>query len=264
MEDIFIRGLRIAFERKGEGPPLLLLHGALSDSREWCRQLDALSDELMVVAWDTPGCGHSSDPPDNFRLSDFADCLAGFIQEIGLERPHVLGLSFGSGLALELYHRHPAIPRTLLLVSTYAGWAGSLPPEVVADRVQNGLLQSEWPPEQVIEAWIPELFDEAVPADIVNATAALMSEFHPAGMRTMLRAFAGADLRPMLPTITVPTLLLYGDQDRRSPLNIAEHLHANIPGSKLEIVQGVGHLINAEVPDIFNSRVRDFLRSHQD
>ena len=135
----------------------MLLHGGLSDSRMWRRQLNELCDEFTVVAWDAPGCGRSADSPETFRLPDYADCLASFIEEIGLTRPHVLGLSFGGGLALELYHRHPAIPRTLVLASAYAGWAGSLPPEVVEERLRQGLRQSELPPEEVVRAWTPIL-----------------------------------------------------------------------------------------------------------
>ncbi|MGB7294497.1 MAG: alpha/beta hydrolase [Candidatus Aminicenantales bacterium] len=255
--------LRIAFERKGEGQPLVLLHGALSDSREWRRQLDDLSADLTVVAWDAPGCGRSSDPPETFRLSDYADCLAEFIEAIGLKRPHLLGLSFGGGLALEFYRRHPSVPKTLILASAYAGWAGSLPPEVVEERLQKGLRQSEWPPDQVVKEWIPTLFTKSVPAGVVDEAAAIMSEFHPAGMRTMLLAFAEADLRDVLPTIGVPTLLLYGDADQRSPLAVAENLHAKIPTSKLVILPGVGHASNLEAPEVFNAEVRNFLRSNR-
>src|SRR5947199_586028 len=124
MDQIEVEGLRIAYQRAGEGPPLMLLHGGLSDSREWRRQLEELSDEFTVVAWDAPGCGQSSDPPETFRLSEYADCLAAFIDALGLGQPHMLGLSFGAGLALELYRRHPTVPRTLVLASAYAGWAG--------------------------------------------------------------------------------------------------------------------------------------------
>lgn len=263
MNKVKIGGFRIAFQRKGEGIPLVLLHGALSDSREWHRQLDELSDDFTVVAWDAPGCGRSDDPPETFRLPDYADCLAAFIEEIGLVRPHVLGLSFGGGLALELYRRHPAIPRSLILASAYAGWAGSLPPEVVEERLQQGLLQSGLPPEQVVEMWIPTLFTKSVSTDVIKETAAIMSEFHPIGMRAMLLAFAEADLRDMLPTIEVPTLLLYGEADQRSPLNVAESLHARIPGSKLVVIQDVGHMSNLEAPEIFNTEVRNFLRAYQ-
>ncbi len=263
MDEVKIGGLRIAFERKGEGPPLVLLHGALSDSRMWRRQLDELSDDFTVVAWDAPGCGHSADPPEAFHLPDYADCLAAFIEEIGLTRPHVLGLSFGGGLALELYRRYSTIPRTLVLASAYAGWAGSLPSEAVEERLQKGLQQSELPPEQVVQTWIPTLFSEAASADVIDETAAIMSQFHPVGMRAMLMAFAEADLNDMLSSIEVPTLLLYGDADQRSPPNVAEHLHAKIPTSRLAIMPGVGHLSNVEAPATFNAEVRNFLRSNQ-
>lgn len=264
MDEVKIDGLRIAYQRKGEGPPLVLLHGALSDSRMWRRQLDDLSDEFTVVAWDAPGCGLSADPPETFRLPDFADCLAAFIKEIGLVRPHVLGLSFGSGLALELYNRHPDVTRSLILASAYAGWAGSLPPDVVEERLQQGLKQSELPPEKVVKEWIPTLFTGSVPTELINETEAIMSDFHPAGMRAMLLAFAEADLRDMLPTIEVPTLLLYGENDQRSPLSIAADLHSSIPSSKLVIIPGVGHESSHEAPETFNAEVRNFLREVQD
>jgi pimeloyl-ACP methyl ester carboxylesterase len=264
MEEIDVNGLQIAFERKGKGPPLILLHGGLSDSRFWRRQLDGLSDDFTVVAWDAPGCGRSSDPPENFRLSDYADCLAAFIDKIGLERPHVLGLSFGGGLALEFYRRYPDTPKTLVLASAYAGWAGSLPPEEVEERVTKGLQQSRMPPRQVVQTWIPTLFSASAPADVVVETAAIMSDFHPAGMRAMLSAFAEADLRDVLPDIHVPTLLLYGEADQRSPLHVARELHASIPTSKLVVIPGVGHVSNLEAPEIFNMEVRNFLKAKQD
>ena len=110
-ESVDIDGQTVAFERRGQGPPLVLLHGAVcATAVTGAPQLDGLSDEFTVVAWDAPGCGGSFDPPDDYGLDGYADCLAAFIRALGLERPHVLGLSFGSGLALELYRRHPAVP----------------------------------------------------------------------------------------------------------------------------------------------------------
>lgn len=262
MEEVKIGEIPIAYVQKGDGQPLVLLHGALSDSRMWRRQLEELSDNFMVVVWDAPGCGRSGDPPENFRLSDYADYLAAFIKENGLKRPHILGLSFGGGLALEFYRRHPTIPRTLILASAYAGWAGSLTPEAVKERLQKGLRQSKLPPDQVVQEWIPTLFSHSASEDIIDETATIMSDFHPTGMRAMLRAFAEADLRDMLTTIEVPTLLLYGEADQRSPLEVAENLQADIPTSRLVTIPGVGHLSNIEAPDIFNNEVRNFLQSH--
>ena len=91
MERIDVDGLGIAYERAGDGPPLVLLHGGISDSREWRRQLVSLSDEFTVVAWDLPGNGRSEDPPASFRIADYAGCLAGVIRGLGLDRPHVAG-----------------------------------------------------------------------------------------------------------------------------------------------------------------------------
>ncbi len=264
MEEIRLEGLDIAFERRGDGPPLVLLHGILQDSRAWRRQLDALSDEFTVVAWDAPGCGRSSDPPETFRMPEYADCLAVFIEALGLARPHVLGLSLGAALALELCRRHPRIARTLVLASAYAGWAGSLPAEVVEERLRQVLREADLPPERFIRGWIPGLLTGSAPAELVEDVVAMMSDFHPAGYRAMAHALAEADLRDVLPGIDVPTLLLYGDADRRSPLSVAEHLHARIPASRLVVVPGAGHLVNLEAPEPFNAEVRSFLRSAQD
>jgi pimeloyl-ACP methyl ester carboxylesterase len=261
-DQIEVDGLRIAYERAGNGPPLILLHGYVGDSRgTWHRQLDALSDEFSVVAWDAPGVGLSSDPPERFGLPDYADCLAGFANALGFERPHVAGLSFGGGLALELYRRHRALPKTLVLASAYAGWAGSLAPEVVEQRLRQVLQFAHLPPDRFVREVIPTLFSESASAEMVNEFAANASGFHPAGLRAMARAFAEADLRDVLPTIDVPTLLLYGDSDVRAPLNVAEELHAAIATSRLVVLPGVGHVINLEAAERFNAEIRTFLLS---
>jgi pimeloyl-ACP methyl ester carboxylesterase len=262
MEHVGVGGLRIAYRRAGSGPPLLLVHGGLGDSRDWRRQLEGLGDELTVVAWDAPGCGGSDDPPEWFRLPDYADCLAGFVAALDLGRPHVCGLSFGGGLALELYRRHPELPRSLVLASAYAGWAGSLPPEVVRERLEQATREAELPPEQWVRGYLPGLFTEAAPPELLEEAVAIMADTRPAAMRTMARAFAEADLRDVLATIQVPALLLYGEADRRSPLGVvAAELHRGIQGSRLVVMPGVGHASNMEAPERFNAEVREFLRS---
>jgi pimeloyl-ACP methyl ester carboxylesterase len=159
MEQIEVEGLRVAYERVGKGPALVLLHGGFGiSSSMWRRQLAGLSDEFTVVAWDAPGCGHSSDPPEVFGASVYADCLAAFTEALGLGRPHVLGLSFGAVLALELYRWHPTVPKSLVLASAYAGWVGSLPDEVVEQRLQRALREADLPPEQWVRSYIPGFF----------------------------------------------------------------------------------------------------------
>jgi len=261
MDQVEVEGLRIAYERVGGGPPLVLVHGFVGDGRStWSSQLDGLSDEFTVVAWDAPGAGHSAQPPDWFRMSDYADCLAAFVRALGLARPHLVGLSFGGALVLELFRRDPTVLRTLVLASAYAGWAGSLDPEVVDERVQLSLRLAELPPEQFAAAMMSSMFSESAPAEAVARFAASVRAFNPAGFLAMMWSSAEADLRDILASVSVPTLLLYGEEDVRAPLNIAHALHSAIPASTLVVMPGVGHVSSVEAPELFNREVRNFLR----
>jgi len=260
MDHVTIDGLTIAYRTAGTGRPLVLLHSGISDGREWRPQMEELSSDFFVVAWDAPGCGGSSDPPGSFRLGDYADCLAGFIRALSLDRPHVLGLSFGAGLALALYERHPSLPASLTLASAYAGWAGSLSADEVQQRLQSALRDADKPPHQLVSEFLPTLFTGKVSREVLDEVTTIMSEFHPAGVRAMVRSFAEADLRQVLPRVTVPTLLLYGDRDVRAPRAVADKLHAGIPHSRLVFIPGVGHQSNLEAPARFNAEVRGFLR----
>ena len=262
MNQIEVEGRRIAYERAGSGPPLVLVHGFIGDCRStWSSQIEELSDEFTVVAWDAPGAGHSPQPPEWFRLPDYADCLAAFVRALGLARPHMVGLSFGGALVLELLRRHPTIPQTLVLASAYAGWAGSLDAEEVDERLRPCLRLADLPPERFADAMISSMFSESAPTEAVARFSASVRAFNPAGFRAMTRSSAEADLRDVLARVNVPTLLLYGDQDVRAPLKIANALHSSIPASRLVVMPGVGHVSSVEAPGLFCREVRNFLRS---
>ncbi|HEY5727209.1 MAG TPA: alpha/beta hydrolase, partial [Acidimicrobiia bacterium] len=256
MEHVDVDGLRIAYERAGEGTPLLLVHGYVSDGpTTWRPQLEELSDDYTVVAWDAPGAGRSSDPPESFGMAGYADCLAGFRRALGLRgRPHVAGISFGGALALELYRRHRDVPGTLVLASAYAGWAGSLSPDVVEQRSSQARALARRSPADFVEELLPTMFTPDTAPAVVEEFGATLGAFHPIGFRAMAHA-ASEDLSAVLPTITVPTLLVYGSEDTRAPLPVAQHLHAAIPGSVLVVLPDVGHLCNLEAPHQFNSAV---------
>src|SRR5215211_5409638 len=120
-------GLEIAYERAGDGPPLVFVHGAASDARLWRPQVAAFADEFTVVAWDEPGAGRSSDVPAQFGLAEYAGCLAALIE-------------------------------ALVLVDTYAGWKGSLPPEEVRARVTGAyralaVPAEEFDPARALPGW---------------------------------------------------------------------------------------------------------------
>jgi pimeloyl-ACP methyl ester carboxylesterase len=263
MEYADVEGLRIAYEQAGSGPPLVLVHGFVADGRAtWRRQLEGLSDEFTVVAWDLPGAGRSSDPPPSFGIADYAACLAGFVESLDFGRVHLAGLSFGGSVALELLRRHRRIPMTLVLAGAYAGWTGSLGRAGAEERLRFSERVARLPPAEFIATMVPSMFSASAPPGYVEEFAANVAAFRPAGFLAMARASAEADLTDMLGDIDLPTLLLCGDADIRAPLNVAQGLHAAIPDSRLVVMPGVGHVSSVEAGELFNREVRNFLREH--
>lgn len=261
LHSIEVDGRTIAYRQAGQGPALVLLHGFLCDSRCWRHQLSQLSDQFRVVAWDAPGAGSSSDPPNTFTTASYAHCLADFLDAIGIDRAHVIGLSWGGILAQELYRLYPGRVRSLVLADTYAGWRGSLPETVWNERLATCLADASGPREALIAKFLPGVFTEAAPQQLKEEFSVIVSEFHSVGFRLMSLSSAEVDTRDLLSSINVATLLLWGDNDRRSPLHLAEQFHATIPGAELAIIPNAGHLSNMEQPDVFNGHVRRFCHS---
>ena len=254
-----VGGNRIAYRRVGHGPLIVLVHGAVCDGRVWSRQLLTLADLFTVVAWDAPGCGESSDPPESFRLPEYADALAGLIATLGGGEAHVVGHSFGGALALELARRHPDVVASMTLVGAYAGWAGSLTSDEVQRRLSFALDVADRLPGGFDPTSMPGLFTPAMDRAVADELAGIMSQIRPAATRAMAHALAEADLRGSLERIDVPALLLYGDADKRSPLHIAEYLRTHIPGARLVVLSGAGHYLHLEDPAPFEAALRQFL-----
>jgi pimeloyl-ACP methyl ester carboxylesterase len=260
MEVVRARGLEIAYERVGEGPPLVFVHGAAFDHRAWQPQLE-LADEFTVVAWDEPGAGRSSDVPANFELADYAGCLAAVIEDLGLGPVHLAGLSWGGTLALELYRHRPEIVRTLILADTYAGWKGSLPPAELRIRVDATRRMLDSPAEE-FDPTLPGLFAGDAPAGFVPLLERMAADVRPESMRVALSLMGEADQRDLLPRIAVPTLLLWGELDARSPLRVADDFERAIASSELVLIPDAGHVSNLEQPKRFNDAVRGFCLAH--
>jgi pimeloyl-ACP methyl ester carboxylesterase len=263
MKQLTVGSQRIAYREVGTGPPLVLLHGWPLDSREFSRQLDGLAREFRVVAWDAPGAGRSSDPPETSRLEDWAHWLAAFIEALELAPAHVAGLSFGGSLALELFRQHPDVVRSLILMSAYAGWAGSLSGEEVQRRVQLTLANTELPPAQWTPALIDTLLPEGSDAGLADELATMIADAHPAATRTAIQALAETDLTDMLPEVDVPTLLLYGELDVRAPEVVRAPIHAGIAHSRLVVIPEVGHMVDMQAAERCNDEIAAFLHRRE-
>jgi len=259
MPDLLVHGLRTFYERRGAGQPLVLLHGILVDWRSWERQVDGLRHDFDVIVPDLPGCGGSDDPPESYRTSDYGGWLVALLEALGSGPAHVGGLSWGGMLAIEICRQRPDLVRSLILTGTYAGWKGSLPPETVDARLNQCLLESEMAAADFVPGWLPGLLTPDAPSSLRDEVAAMMAGFHPSGYRTMAHSVAETDLRDVLPKIEVPTLLIWGEEDRRSSVSIANAFHDAIPDSTLVLIPKSGHLSSIETPGQFNSAIRDFL-----
>ena len=177
------------------------------------------------------------------------------------EPAHVAGLSWGGTVTQELYRQQPELVATLVLVDTYAGWKGSLPAEEVETRVE-GVRQMVAAADHLFDPTLPGLFAGDPPPELVRLMEAMAADVRPESMSTALEVMAGTDLRDVLPRVAVPTLLVWGELDARSPLSVARQFEDAIPDAKLVVIPGAGHVSNLEAPELFNDAVRGFCRAH--
>jgi len=257
---VTVRGVTIAYDRAGEGPPLVLLHGIGANASAWRTQVDGLSDAFDVIAWDAPGYGRSSDPPQEWPMAEYADCLAGFLDGLGIAQAHLLGQSWGGVLAQEFYGRYADRVSSLILSDTTLG--GDVTRDDGETRLQARLrAMATMTPAAYARARAPQLLAPAPPADLLSAVEAMMAQLHPAGFRSAAIALAHADTRTVLPRIRVPTLVLCGELDQVTSPALGTRLISEIPDARRVVFPDVGHLNNMEQPARYNATVRAFLQS---
>ena len=246
LQHVTVTGRRIAYRRHGRGPAVLLLHGGVSDGREWLPLMSDVEAVAAVVALDVPGCGGSDDPPADCTLASLADDVAGAVRALDLGPVHLGGLSFGGGLALQVAIRHPQVVRSLLLFSAYAGWAGSLPADEVAARRAwaRTFLTGSRPTDPA--DLVPGLLGSPLSPELADLLEQVTAGARPGPTMQLLEAFADADLSADLGHVQCPTLVVHGELDERAPRPVAEALHRGIPGSRLVVLPGAGHMVNLE------------------
>ena len=255
-----VNGRKIFYRESGAGPiTLICLHGISSNSRSWQRQLELLSDRYRVIAWDAPGYGQSGDPPNNMPMGWYAAQLAGLMDALKLPKAVIVGLSMGGVLAQEFYRFSPDRFLALILADTNTG-GGARPPAERQARLEGRLKAlAELSLPEMARQRAPNLLSPAPAPGLVAEVETMIQELHPAGYRDMVLALDAADTREVLPTVAVPTLVQWGEQDRVTPRPEAEVLRTGIPGAAFEIIPGAGHLSNLEQPDAFNRAVTAFL-----
>jgi pimeloyl-ACP methyl ester carboxylesterase len=240
MPEVVVGGVRIAYQRRGSGAPLVLFHGAFEDSRVWAGELERLSAQLDVIAWDAPGCGASDDVPPTWDDAAWADAASGFITALSLRHPAVAGFSLGSVIALLLARDHPGSVGRLVLVGAYAGWGSSLAPDELAERIAAVRFTMEHPTSDWADGFLDSAFAPGADAGRRAHARSLLEDWRPATTAALLPVMA-QDLRPGLAMIRTPTVIVRGTADARSPRSASMELCEVLPEARLVEIAGAGH-----------------------
>lgn len=253
-----IDGGRLYYESQGEGETVVLLHGFATDTRLWQRQIPALAQHYRVIAYDQRGYGRSSLPDAPYAPYDD---LAGLLDWLSVAAAHLIGLSRGGGVALDFAIAYPDRVRSLVLVDTMLGgyrWSAEfrvMNGDVAATARDVGLTQAreQWLKTPLLAlAWQVEGAGEHCAQMLAD-----YSGWH------WLNSDPARSLRPpaieRLGEVVVPTLVAVGEQDIPDFRAIADRLAAGVPGARLVVLPGVGHMSNVEDPVTFNRIVLSFL-----
>lgn len=243
----------------GDGVPLVWLHGYPLDRTLWAPQLAAALPGVRQVAPDLPGFGGSARLPER-SFDAWADWVAALLDALAIERCILGGLSMGGYLAFACWRRHPSRIRALVLADTRAGQDSA---EARARREENQRLLETQGVGALAERLLPGMVGRTTRRERPEVPAALdamMRRADPAAVADAREALIGRDdSAPSLPTITVPTLVLCGDEDALTPLAESRALADAIPGARLAVVPQAGHCSNLEQPAVFNALLSEFL-----
>jgi 3-oxoadipate enol-lactonase len=250
--------VRIAYEVRGSGTPLLLMQGLGYGRWGWEPVVDALADEFQVLLYDNRGIGESDVPPGPYTVGELAQDAVAVLDAAGLERANVIGTSLGGMAAQELAISFPGRVDGLVLACTTPGGPASHPmPQQTVDLM---LTAPTLPPETALRRFVVNALSPGAPQELVQRILALRlaNPFDPEGWQAQAAAgaaFAGLD---RLGQIQAPTLVVTGTEDVVVDPRNSELLAERIPEARLERVLG-GHLFFWEDPSRFVALVKKFL-----
>lgn len=253
---IELEGVPVAAETRGEGPTVLLLHGWGADSSLMRPLADRLVARHRVCIVDLPGFGQSPPPPAAWDVHDYARLVARLIEQFELAPVAPIGHSFGGRLAIVLAAEHPALVRQIVLVDSAgvppprrATWRGRVRKLALSVARVGARLPIVRDPAQRL---LDRLRERWGSPDYRTARGI---------MRPTFVKVVTEDLRPLMPRIKVPTLLVWGSNDPDTPLSDGREMERLIPDAGLVVLAGAGHYSYLERLSYFARIVESFLAS---
>ena len=251
----------IAYEITGEGDPLLMIMGFMSDSRMWVLQTPVFAQHFRCVTFDNRGVGMSSVPPGPYTMEQMAADALAVMDDAGIERAHVLGISMGGAIAQHIALKAPERVRSLVLAATWCH------PNPWLDRLGDiGRRVSELGHEAFTRSVLLWLFTPRLvitQPDVVETIEQMVLAFQPPGetFANQIAAVHAHDTREQLRQLDVPALVLGARRDFMVPPELAEVVAQSLPNARLEMLDG-GHAFSAENAQEFNRVILEFLQSH--
>ncbi len=231
---ISIDGLNIEYTEKGNGTPLLLLHGWGSSFKFYEKIIDALSNRCRVVAVNFPGCGESDTMKSPWTLDDYCDFVLKFINAIELDNPILIGHSHGGRVTLKMTAEKMINPPKIVLLDS----AGLIPKKSFKQKCRAKSFKTI---KRILTLPVIKNHSENLLNKARNHYGSADYNAAPPVLRQTLVSLVNSDLREILPKITCPTLLIWGDKDTDTPLSDAKIIEKLIPDAGLCVYENAGH-----------------------
>ncbi len=265
---IFIgRSPRIAVEYIGDGPLVLMLHGIGGDRSIWAHQLLSLSEAgYCAAAWDARGYGGSDDYDGPLSFTDMAQDVSEVLNAFAVDRSHIVGISMGGRIALEVYANFPDRFASLTLAGVHARFdaLSSTAQRDFVDTRRKPLLEEGLSPSVLAPAVIDSLAGPNASEDARSRAIAAMSRIHVDSYIKTVEATTKFDREHVLSEIRVPTQVIGGEFDLLTLPSLTKRVAEGIEGAEYHLMYDVGHLGNLENPIEFNRLLSQFLARYRE
>jgi pimeloyl-ACP methyl ester carboxylesterase len=246
--------MKIAFEEHGTGRPFILLHAFPLNRKMWEDNIEAvISAGFRLILPDLRGFGESVNFADIHTMEDMANDVSELLENLQIEKAIFGGLSMGGYVLFNLYRVKPEIFSALVLCDTSFSADSEDKKKSrfeLIDKIESAGTQA------LIENMLPNLISDHTKnnnPELVSKLEKMFSETDPKAAVAALRGMAArADHEDILPLIDVPTLLIFGEEDKVTNLDVADKMHESISGSRLHLIKNAGHYSNLEQPEQFN------------
>jgi pimeloyl-ACP methyl ester carboxylesterase len=241
-------GVQVYWEERGSGVPVLLSHGYSATARMWEGQLDALSDEYRLIAWDMRGHGQTDSPDDAKAYSEAAtvDDMAAVLDAAGVDKAVISGLSLGGYMSLAFNVKYPERVLALMLFDTGPGYKNPVGREGWNETaIQRAVTFEEKGLDALGRGAEVRIAQHRSAQGLAHAARGMLAQFD-------------SRIIESLPDIKVPTMVLVGENDQPF-IGASQYMASKIPGAQLVTIPNAGHAANIDQPQAFNDAVRTFL-----